>query len=321
MLQPALSVSMNDSRLCGKTTDSSRNSPFHQAGRALNLISVLLILPHVLSASESKKAVVIAPVANMYSAASDDADVVSQAILGSNVDLLEANTDWAKIQTNDHYSGWVRTCNLRMLDVSGAEYAVTGDVAQVSSLSANLYRETDITSHRPLLTVPFEARLEVLAHGQRDDSGWLQVRLPDQRTAWIQAGDVNLAPQKLTIDESIALAKRFLGVTYTWGGTSSFGYDCSGFTQMLERSRGIAMPRDADQQAAWKGVAPVTRKKLRAGDLLFFGSAADHITHTGMYIGHGHFIQDAAEGHPGVQISRLKDQPWTRLLVACRRVK
>jgi cell wall-associated NlpC family hydrolase len=125
----------------------------------------------------------------------------------------------------------------------------------------------------------------------------------------------------LNLDESIKLGKRFLGVTYTWGGRSSFGFDCSGFTQMLLRSRGINMPRDADLQAAWDGVVAVDRKHLRAGDLLFFGSAADHITHTGMFIGHGQFIHDTTYGHPGVKISRLKDQPWKRLLVACRRIK
>jgi gamma-D-glutamyl-L-lysine dipeptidyl-peptidase len=191
----------------------------------------------------------------------------------------------------------------------------------VRSLSANLYRETDVTLHRAVVRVPFETRLEVVRQGEGDDARWLEVRLPDGRTAWIQSGDVDLAAHDLTIAESIALGERFLGLTYTWGGRSSFGYDCSGFTQMLVRSRGITMPRDADLQAAWTGALPVNRKKLRAGDLLFFGDSPDHITHTGMYIGHGHFIHDTVHDHPGVQISRLNDQPWTRLLVACRRIK
>jgi len=169
--------------------------------------------------------------------------------------------------------------------------------------------------------IPFESHLEITAEGQGDHADWLQVRLVDGRSAWVQRGDVDLAPQKLTIEQSIALARRFLGITYTWAGTSSLGFDCSGFTQMLVRSRGIVLPRDADLQAVWPGAASVDRKHLRLGDLLFFGSSADHITHTGMFIGHGQFIHDTPRGHPGVQISRVKDQPWTRLLVSCRRVK
>jgi gamma-D-glutamyl-L-lysine dipeptidyl-peptidase len=161
----------------------------------------------------------------------------------------------------------------------------------------------------------------VISQGEGDDADWFQVRLPDQRTGWIQAGDIDLAPRKLSIEESIALSRRFIGLTYLWGGRSSFGYDCSGFTQMVVRSRGITMPRDADLQAAWSGAMPVDRQKLRAGDLLFFGSTADHITHTGMFIGHGQFIHDTTNGHPGIQISDLRDQPWKRLLVACRRIK
>jgi cell wall-associated NlpC family hydrolase len=255
----------------------------------------------------------------MYSAASTDSDVVSQAIYASNVRLLEEKSGWAKVQTPDRYTGWLALDKVAREEGEG--YATTSRTIQVNSLSANLYREPDVTAHRPLLTVPFETKLEVISEGKGDDAGWWQVRLVDRQAAWIQDGDVNHDPKPLTIEQSIALGKRFLGVTYTWGGRSSFGFDCSGFTQMLVRSRGINMPRDADLQAAWDGVAPIDRKKLRAGDLLFFGSSADHITHTGMFIGHGQFIHDTTNGHPGVQISRLKDQPWTKLLVACRRIK
>jgi hypothetical protein len=262
--------------------------------------------------------VVIVPVANMYSAASEETDVVSQVIYGSNVVQLEEKSGWAKVRTPDQYSGWVRLVEMRPED---QPYGASGRIVQVNSLTANLYREPDVTAHRPLLTVPFETRLEVIAEGTGDNSRWLQVRLPDSDSAWIQLGDVNLQSRPLTIPESIALGERFLGVTYTWGGRSSLGYDCSGFTQMLVRSRGITMPRDADLQAAWEGVVPIDRKHLRPGDLLFFGGSPSQITHTGMFIGHGKFIHDTTNGHPGVQISRLRDRPWTKLLVACRRIK
>jgi cell wall-associated NlpC family hydrolase len=284
-------------------------------------MGVILTFTRLAGAAEPQEAVVVVPVANMYSSASQDVDVVSQAILGTDVELLEENSGWEKVRTNDAYTGWTQSSNVRRLESGAAEYAASGRVAQVSSLAANLYRETDVTLHQPVATVPFETRMEIVSQGQGDAPRWLQVRLPDGQTAWIQAGDVNLAPHKLSIKESIALGRRFLGVTYTWGGRSSFGYDCSGFTQMLVRSRGITMPRDADLQAGWSGAEPVDRKKLKAGDLLFFGDAPDHITHTGMFIGHGKFIHDTTHDHPGVQISRLKDQPWTRLLVACRRIQ
>ena len=261
----------------------------------------------------------------MYSAPSEKADVVSQAIYGSNVALIVARGEWSRIQTADHYRGWIPSRQVRIL-LTGNGYATNGPTVQVQSLFANLYAEPDVTKHKPVLTIPFETKLEVVPDaktkaGKPAPDDWLQVHLPDLRTAWVQTGDVISDPKPLSIAESIDLAKRFLGIPYLWGGRSSFGFDCSGFTQMLVRSRGINMPRDADQQAAWKGAAVVQRHELQPGDLLFFGSSPKQITHTGMFIGDGQFIHDTTNGHPVVQISRLDDEPWTKLLVACRRVK
>jgi cell wall-associated NlpC family hydrolase len=288
--------------------------------RFVHLLAISLLATGARSQSPSPDHVVSVPVANIYSRASDDSDVVSQAILGTNVVTLESRGHWSKIQTPDAYTGWISAAALRPLPDS-RPYASAGDTIQVESLFANLYRETDVTTHKPVMTIPFDSRLEVLAEGSGDDAGWLKVRAPDQSAAWIQSGDVIRDPKPLTIAESIALAKRFLGIPYRWGGRSSFGYDCSGFTQMLVRQRGVNMPRDADLQAAWKGAVAIDRKDVQAGDLLFFGSSSHNITHTGMFIGNGEFIHDTTHDHPMVQISRLHDEPWTKLLVACRRVK
>ncbi len=282
------------------------------------LMLAVLATTVMANGSEPEKAVVLAPVINMYSAPRRTADVVSQAVIGSNLTELKKKHKWIQVQTPDHYSGWVEAKRVRALRNGG--YA-DGQAAQVSSLFANIYEEKDVTTHAPMVTVPFEARLELASNAAGNDERWLAVRLPDGRSGWIQRGDVTLAPKTLTIPESIELAKRFLGIPYLWGGRSSFGYDCSGFTQMLVRSRGINMPRDADQQAVWDGSVEVKRADLEAGDLLFFGESAQKITHTGMYIGNGQFIHDTTHSHPVVQISRLDDEPWTNLLVAARRVK
>lgn len=260
--------------------------------------------------------VIVKPVANMYSRATEEADVVSQAIYGSNVAVIEEQGGWAKIRTADDYTGWLPAASFQRRQ----PYAASGKVAQVESLFAHIYREPDVTKHQPLLTVPFEARLEVVADSGRAER-WLQVRLPDDRSGWVQRGDVTLAPRTLSIDEAIALAKRFLGLPYTWGGTSSSGYDCSGFTQMLCRRRGIGLPRDAGPQAGWSGSVSVTRNQLQPGDLLYFGKSPGKITHTGMYIGNGQFINATTWQRPMVKIDRLDDPHWTQLLVACKRIK
>jgi len=287
--------------------------------RFAGLILALLTLALPVFAKTSTQVVVV-PVANMYAKPTDQSPVVSQALYGSNVKLLIAQGEWCKVQTSDHYKGWVSSHYLRLIQI-GDGYATTGKIVQVQSLFANLYREPDVTRHKPTITVPFESRLEVVEAGTGPNEGWLKLRLPDQRIAWIQSGDIVSDPNPLTIPESIELAKRFLGFPYLWGGRSTYGFDCSGFTQMLVRARGINMPRDADQQAAWTGVVSVDRKDLQPGDLLFFGPAPKKVVHTGMYIGEGQFIQATTTDQPVVKISRLDDAPWTKLLVAARRVK
>ena len=262
-------------------------------------------------------AVVVQPVANMYSKPGTDADVVSQAIYSTNVTILEQDNLWLKVRTPDDYTGWMQ--NSAVLHTQ--PYAQKGRVAQVEALFANLYREANITKHQPVLTVPFETRLEVVGEPQ-GEGRWLQVRLPDDRSAMVQAGDVTLAPHNdVSIPELIEWSKRFIGLPYLWGGTSTYGYDCSGFVQMLCRRRGYSLPRDAGPQADWSGMVVVDKSKLQPGDLLYFGSSPKHITHTGMYIGHGQFINATAYQHPIVQICNLGDEHWTKLLVAERRIK
>lgn len=332
--------------------------------------SILLAVLFVSGAfAKNGTQVVVVPVANMYAGPSDQTAVVSQAIYGSNVTLLTARGEWCRIQTADHYRGWVPSRHIRIIQ-NGSGYATAGPTLRVDSLFANIYREPDVTRHKPVITIPFETILELvpdepllgeqksidkkadakkdvaskseanavtpksavkpggvlktpakIAEINRSHDGWLQVRLPGKTTAWIQSSDVVVNPKPLSISESIDLGKRFLGLPYLWGGTSSFGFDCSGFTQMLVRVRGVIMPRDADKQAAWTGVISVDRNDLQPGDLLFFGASPRNITHTGMYIGDGQFVQATTNGHPIIQISRLGDDPWTRLLVASRRVK
>lgn len=274
-------------------------------------------MPFLLMLAMAANAVVTRPVANMYSGPSAEKDVVSQAIYGTNIAILEESSGWAKIRTPDDYTGWMPSASF----LPGAAYADKGRLARVSSLFANLYKETSITRHQPLLTVPFETRLEVIAEPDLEERRWIQVRLADDRPAWVQRGDVALDSRTLSIAEMIEFAKRFLGLPYLWGGTSTFGYDCSGFMQMLARQRGIGMPRDAQPQADWTGVAPVSKQDLQPGDLLYFGRSDKKITHTGMYIGDDHFIHATAHITPVIQISRLSDPYWTGLLVACRRLK
>jgi cell wall-associated NlpC family hydrolase len=90
---------------------------------------------------------------------------------------------------------------------------------------------------------------------------------------------------------------------------------------MLFRQRGVVIPRDAGPQMRWDGFVPVARERLEPGDLVFFGSPPEKITHTGMYLGAGEFIHATTWRTPVVQISRLDDPHWSALVMGCRRLK
>ncbi|MDW8131876.1 MAG: C40 family peptidase, partial [Bryobacterales bacterium] len=182
------------------------------------------------------------------------------------------------------------------------------------------YREPDVTKREPLLTLPYEVRLEISAEPE-PGGRWLQVRLADGGQAWVQRGDLRFDFKPATVEEVVAFARRFLGLPYLWGGTSAYGYDCSGFVQMLCRRRGVIIPRDAHPQCHWEGMVPVGREEIRPGDLLYFGKSLEKITHTGMYLGQGEFINATTYQQPVVRVDRLDDPHWQKLFVAARRLK
>jgi cell wall-associated NlpC family hydrolase len=271
----------------------------------------------LMAAKDPGRSVVIVPVANMYSKPSVGADVVSQARYAMTVDVIGKRGGFSRIRTPDQYEGWASSKTLRRLK-KGQAYPAGNATVSVESLHAHLYPDASVTRHAPIITVPFETRLERIDTAA-PDGRWLQVRLPDGKTAFLQKGDTIAEPGKASISELIELARRFLGLPYTWGGTTSHGFDCSGYTQMLCRRGGVDIPRDAGPQFRWDRMQSVEKPGLRAGDLLYFGPSQEKITHTGFYLGDGQFIHATTHEKPVVQISKLDEEHWTKIYQGARR--
>jgi cell wall-associated NlpC family hydrolase len=79
----------------------------------------------------------------------------------------------------------------------------------------------------------------------------------------------HLAPLGTGEEDFVAVAERFLGAPYLWGGKTNYGLDCSGLVQVSINACGIACPRDSDMQERALGSA-VEAKALRRGDLIFW---------------------------------------------------
>ena len=109
-------------------------------------------------------------------------------------------------------------------------------------------------------------------------------------------------------------AMRFIGTPYVFGGTSSSGFDCSGYTQHVFAMLGIALPRTADAQFY---AGRPTVGGLATGDLVFFQTYEPGPSHVGIYIGHGRFIHSSSHG---VMISPLAQNYWASRYLGAKRV-
>jgi cell wall-associated NlpC family hydrolase len=117
------------------------------------------------------------------------------------------------------------------------------------------------------------------------------------------------------MDGSIA---SFLGTPYVWGGRSRRGTDCSGFTQSVMAELGIEIPRNSRSQ--WKTGRAVNYGQLRKGDLVFFRTIANRISHVGiMTQPSGHEFVHASSSR-GVVRSNLESKYYKKRYAGARRV-
>lgn len=232
----------------------------------------------------------------------------TQGIYSERVLVSEEKNGYYKAETPDGAVGWVQKTQIyatpeKFIENQGSV------VAMVDRLAAHVYGIKD-TEYGPIKTLPYESKLEVVDQFNDPKGRWLKVKMVDGTLAYIQRGDVLIDPTPIPRSEIVEFSKRFMGLPYTWGGRTSLGYDCSGFTQMLYRRMGIDIPRNSRDQAKWEGFKEIAIEALQPGDLIFFG-VPGRINHVGMYIGNDEFIHATVrENKPYIHISSLKDADW-----------
>lgn len=253
---------------------------------------------------------IVMPVTDMREKPTEQSEIVSQAYFSEDVSLLEDQGDWVKIKTNvDNYTGWVKKASLyAKSEKYPSKQAVA--IAKINRLSAHIYAIDD-TVFGPYLTLPYDSKLEIIDPNVNSNSRWVKVALPDGKQVFVQRGDIEINPNKLKQEDLVLFSKQFLNLPYTWGGRSSFGYDCSGFTQMLLRQIGIFCPRDSKDQVKWDGFEEIAMSDLKPTDFIYWGYDQNRIRHVGMYIGEGKFIHTSVrENLPYCRISNITDQEW-----------
>ncbi|MCZ8515868.1 C40 family peptidase [Paenibacillus filicis] len=222
----------------------------------------------------------------------------TEALLGTKVRVLEERGAWVKVAVPEQgkpgspegYPGWLPATQLVEvgLDYEACPYAV------VRKPTAKVFAASDAEKNgtESRFELSFNTRLPIV---REEESRW-GVALP-QGIRWIDKSDVKMAGfeasetnEPVTGEGLVETAMQFLELPYLWAGTSGFGFDCSGFTYSLYRHYGIAIPRDAKDQAA--AGTPVGLKELKPGDLLFYAynKGKGKVHHVSMYIGGGQMV-------------------------------
>ncbi|MDO6516133.1 C40 family peptidase [Zobellia uliginosa] len=241
-------------------------------------------------------AVVNISVANLRSKPKHSAELATQATLGTPVKVFKKDDDWYYIQTPDKYLSWVDAGGIVLMDKSQAENWKNKDKLIYTETAGYSYQDTE-EGQRVSDLVAGDI-LEMI--GETEE--FFEVKYPDGRKAFVSKEESEPYESWLEkLDPSqeslVATSKTLMGVPYLWGGTSTKGMDCSGFTKTIFFLNGMIIPRDASQQVhTGKAVDSVKNfDNLQKGDLLFFGkkatdSSPEKVVHVGMWIGNNEFI-------------------------------
>lgn len=198
---------------------------------------------------------VIAPLAPLRDAPRTDAMLQTEALHGERVTVYDRPGEgwaWGQLDS-DGYVGWLSDAAL-----APAGPAPTHKVAALRTF----------VFPGPSIKLPPRAALTLgttlaIAHSEVNfaithDGGYLPAQ--------------HLAPLDHSEPDFVAVAERFVGTPYLWGGKSSLGIDCSGLVQMSLAAGGIRAPRDSDMQEESLGAdVPLAQiAQLKRGDLVFW---------------------------------------------------
>lgn len=245
------------------------------------------------------------PVVDVWKTSSRDSERISQRVLGQPMSIKEIIDDrWCIATGDDNYTGYVERRFLTEGAVSpGAMICVPfASVRQSPERSAQLVVRLSIGS--------CVTRLE-------NQGQWTQIGFPGGETGWVMTVQLTDS-QGLNYTHAPQRAMSLFGTPYLWGGSSAYGIDCSGLTQLMYRLCGVMLLRDAHLQRDDSRFDHITFDALEPGDLVFFGTP-DKVTHVGMHHSPGKYIHST--GGSGVLLSEWPDDLAAISYIDARRMQ
>jgi len=201
---------------------------------------------------EGEEREVIDAQAPMRQAPAPDAPLLTEALMGERIIVYDFNDEgWAWGQlADDHYVGW--------LPANALLAPREAPTHRVSALRTLAFPGPSIKLP-PVAMPPLGARLAVMRE---------QRRFAVSSIGFLPTAHVTPIGAKAT--DFVAVAERFVGTPYLWGGKTNYGIDCSGLSQVALAACGISCPRDSDMQERTLGKPVADLLGLRRGDLIFW---------------------------------------------------
>ncbi|MCE7028176.1 NlpC/P60 family protein [Jiella avicenniae] len=202
---------------------------------------------------------VVAPIAPLRRRPDDGAPLDTELLMGERVMVFEETGDgWCWLQAEaDSYVGYAPAACLGRVEDAAPP------AARVSVPRTLVFPAPDI-KRPPLAALPMGALVSVV--GEASDHNAHYAELASGGFVVRQ----HLAPLAEVETDFVAVAERFLGVPYLWGGKSALGIDCSGLLQLALQATGASAPRDADLQERQLGTRLAGVEGLERGDLIFW---------------------------------------------------
>lgn len=216
-------------------------------------------------------------VSNQYRDPSYASEIITQAILGEVVEILEQQLSFTRVRQEDGYESWISSEQI----FSGIP--MEGDDIIVKSHFLRIYMEPS-----PSATGVKDALLGCNLKAIDELNDWYKIALPDGSTGWAEKRHFGAFPD-FSVVNIVTLARELLGYQYFWGGRTTKGFDCSGLVQTVFRLCGCLLPRDSWQQQQ-NNLFSTNYRDAEAADLLFFGATPEKVTHVAISLGNGRFI-------------------------------
>ncbi|MBQ7042934.1 MAG: C40 family peptidase [Muribaculaceae bacterium] len=275
----------------GKTSEKKAHEAFALMMQKENIsyIDSIIVYP------SDNWGIVRISVAHLRYKPSHSAEIVSQALMGTPLRLLEKVGEWWRVQSPDGYISYIIGNSIVRKNADEMNIWKQSNRLIVTSFDQiKVYDTENLSSVRNIITDLVNG---CIVNGViSTNSEKVKVTLPDGRYGWLNAKDVKTieewANQEFDSQKILDIAYSMMGIPYLWGGMSTKSLDCSGFARVCYFSNGIILMRDASQQAlTGKRIEAKDWANCQAGDLLFFGNAKTRkVTHVAIYDNNGTYV-------------------------------